>query len=123
MEHPSSSSSEPNETNLALTQFGLLMNNMMKNQQEQFKNMERRFARLEENRQRKNQFGRQPMKDYYNLGAYVQRQGIHFPALETNFELKPAFLALLPTFRGIPNEDPYEHIEEFIKICDTISIA
>ena len=123
MEHPSSSSSEQNETNLAIAQFGQLMNDMMKNQQEQFEHMERRFARLEEIRPRDNHLLRQPMKDYYNPGAYMQRQGIHCPILETNFELKPSFLALLPTFKGLPNEDPYDHIEEFIKICDTISIA
>ena len=63
------------------------------------------------------------MKNYYNPGAYIPRQEIHFPALETNFELKPTFLALLPNFKGLPNEDPYEHIEEFVKICDTISIV
>ena len=63
------------------------------------------------------------MKNYYNPRQYVQRQGIHFPKLETNFELKPSFLALLPTFKGLPNEDPYDQIEEFINIYDTISIV
>ncbi len=32
-------------------------------------------------------------------------------------------MGLLPTFKGLPNEDPYDHIEEFEKACDTISIA
>ena len=63
------------------------------------------------------------MKNYYNPGEYIPREGIHFPALKTNFELKPSFLSRLPSFKGLPNEDPYEHIEEFIKMCDTISIT
>ena len=66
---------------------------------------------------------RRPMKDYYNPGFYQTRQGIRYPELEANFELKPTFLALLPSFRGQPNEDPYEHIEEFLKICDTLFVT
>ena len=69
-----------------------------------------------------NYVGRSPMKNYYNPGAYEQRQGVHYPDLGLNFELKPAFLSLLPTFKGMPNKDPYDHIEEFEKVCDTISI-
>ena len=53
-----------------------------------------RLAQVEN--QREIPFERTPMKNYKNPGAYIQRQGIHFPALETNFELKPSFLALLP---------------------------
>ena len=63
-----------------------------------------------------------PMKEYYNLDRYQQRNGLQYPDLEANFELKPTFISLFPTFRGLPNENPYEHIEEFLKICDTLFV-
>ena len=63
-----------------------------------------------------------PMKEYYNPGRFQKRQGLEYPELEANFELKSTFIALLPNFRGMPNEDPYEHIEEFWKTCDTLFV-
>ena len=28
----------------------------------------------------------------------------------------------MPIFRGMPNEDPYKYIEEFLKMCDTFFV-
>ena len=64
-----------------------------------------------------------PMKENYNPSLYEPRKGVQNPTLGVNFELKPTFLALLPTFRGLPNEDPYDFIEEFQKICDTLCVV
>ena len=116
MASTSGSNTEQSDHNMLLVQsMTERFEMMMKNQQDFF------MAQLME--QRGNQVQRAPMRNYYNPGAYEQRQGIHYPELGINFELKPAFLNLLPTFKGLPNEDPYDHIEEFEKACDTISIA
>ena len=48
------------------------------------------------------------MKENYNPSLYEHRKGVQYP---TNFELKSTFLVLLPTFIGLPNEDPYDFIE------------
>ena len=63
-----------------------------------------------------------PMKEHYNPGYYQPRQALRYPELGANFELKPTFIALLPTFRGLPNEDPYDHVDEFLTICDTLYV-
>ena len=30
---------------------------------------------------------------------------------------------MLPSFRGLINEDPFEHVENFLNICDTMHIT
>ena len=39
------------------------------------------------------------------------------PAQNTNFELKSGLIHLLPTFRGLENEDPHKHLKEFHVVC------
>jgi hypothetical protein len=34
-----------------------------------------------------------------------------------NFELKCAFIYLLPIFNGLAREDPYTHLKEFHMVC------
>ena len=38
----------------------------------------------------------------------------------TNFELKPSIMNMLPSFYGRTNESPLEHITEFIEVCSTL---
>ncbi|KAK4387402.1 hypothetical protein Sango_2346800 [Sesamum angolense] len=42
---------------------------------------------------------------------------IEYPDLEVNFELKSGLIHLLPTFRGLPGEDPHKHLKEFHVVC------
>ncbi|KAI3705049.1 hypothetical protein L1987_75280 [Smallanthus sonchifolius] len=41
---------------------------------------------------------------------------INYPAME-NFELKSGLIHLLPTFRGLENEDPHKFLKEFHVVC------
>ena len=34
-----------------------------------------------------------------------------------NFKIDTHILGLLPTFHGLPSEDPYRHVDEFIQVC------
>jgi len=45
---------------------------------------------------------------------------IVFPEVEGAFELKPNFVHYLPTFHGLPSEDPHQHLREFLMVCSTM---
>ncbi|KAJ8765423.1 hypothetical protein K2173_013181 [Erythroxylum novogranatense] len=45
---------------------------------------------------------------------------ITYPNLEAPFELKSGLIHLLPTFRGLENEDPHKHLKEFHVVCSTM---
>ena len=45
--------------------------------------------------------------------AQIGFRVLQYPALEVEFELKSGLIHLLPTFRGLENEDPYKHLKEF----------
>lgn len=48
---------------------------------------------------------------------------IRQPGIATNnFEIKPAMLQMMQTqfsFKGLPDDDPNEHIATFLEVCDT----
>jgi len=41
-------------------------------------------------------------------------------ALTANFEIKSRMIQMLPVFRGLANENPYQHVREFEDICGTM---
>ena len=45
---------------------------------------------------------------------------IEYPVLEAAFELKSGLIHLLPTFRGLENEDPHKHLKEFHVVCSSM---
>ncbi|XP_027082527.1 uncharacterized protein [Coffea arabica] len=47
---------------------------------------------------------------------------ITFPSLSenTSFELKSGLIALLPSFHGLPGEEPYKHLQEFDVVCNNM---
>nr|XP_027124163.1 uncharacterized protein LOC113740845 [Coffea arabica] len=45
---------------------------------------------------------------------------ITYPTLEVAFELKSGLIHLLPSFHGLPGEDPHKHLKEFHVICSTM---
>lgn len=61
-------------------------------------------------------------------GDYVQRQGERkFPSIVSptkGVEMKHALLSLIVAnqFAGLDNEDPYNHLTIFYKLCDTMGI-
>ncbi|XP_052883474.1 uncharacterized protein LOC128292635, partial [Gossypium arboreum] len=42
---------------------------------------------------------------------------ITYPTMDTDFELKSGLIQLLPTFRGLQNENPHKHLKEFHMVC------
>ncbi|XP_027082414.1 uncharacterized protein [Coffea arabica] len=47
---------------------------------------------------------------------------ITFPSLNDNtpFELKSGLIHLLPSFHGLPGEEPYKHLQEFDIVCNNM---
>lgn len=39
-----------------------------------------------------------------------------------NYEIKSSIIQMLPSLYGLNNEDPYQHIDEFLEICSTIML-
>jgi len=50
----------------------------------------------------------------------TQALSITYPALDEPLTLNSELLNLLPKFHGLPREDPYRHINEFIITCSTM---
>ncbi|XP_019173570.1 PREDICTED: uncharacterized protein LOC109169147 [Ipomoea nil] len=44
---------------------------------------------------------------------------IQHPALEVGFELRSGLIQLLPTFRGLENENAHKHLKEFHVVCSS----
>ncbi|XP_027155336.1 uncharacterized protein LOC113755559 [Coffea eugenioides] len=56
--------------------------------------------------------------DSFNLNQ--QPLCITYPTLEVAFELKSGLIHLLPSFHGLPGEDPHKHLKEFHVVCSTM---
>ena len=61
-----------------------------------------------------------PFKDYFSPLSNLSTSCIRYPNVAArSFELKPSVLNCLPTFYGLENEDPYNHLNDFHAICQT----
>ena len=59
-------------------------------------------------------------KDYFSPLANLSTSCIRYSNVAIrSFELKPSVLNCLPTFYGLENEDPYNHLNDFHAICQT----
>ncbi|XP_027093561.2 uncharacterized protein [Coffea arabica] len=49
---------------------------------------------------------------------------IIFPSLDDNtpFELKSSLIHLLPSFHGLPGEEPYKYLQEFDVVCNSMKL-
>ena len=45
---------------------------------------------------------------------------IQYAPLDVNFELKSGLIHLLPSFHGLPGEDPNKHLKEFHIVCSSM---
>ncbi|KAG9446838.1 hypothetical protein H6P81_012966 [Aristolochia fimbriata] len=62
------------------------------------------------------------MEHYVQANPNAQRSAIVRPEVPSNFEIKPQILSMIQNnyqFGGLSNEDPNEHIEKILEICDT----
>ena len=61
------------------------------------------------------------LREHFLPNAYIPHMAIRPPTLgNTNFEIKPSVISMLPSFYGRTNENPHNHLNEFIEICSTI---
>ena len=67
-----------------------------------------------------NETKKMTLKDYMYPTRSTQPFCITLTALTVNFEIKSGMIQMLPVFRGLANENPYQHVREFEDICGTI---
>ncbi|KAL0284644.1 UNVERIFIED_CONTAM: hypothetical protein Sradi_2991400 [Sesamum radiatum] len=57
------------------------------------------------------------IKEMTSLDLNQQPLCIEYSNLDVDFELKSGLIHLLPTFRGLPSENPHKHFKEFHVVC------
>ena len=63
------------------------------------------------------------LKDYFTPTAYTSPSCIQFPnTTAAHYEIKSRTIQMLPSFHGLAHDDPYKHLNEFLKICSTVRI-
>ncbi|CAN6560696.1 unnamed protein product [Malus baccata var. baccata] len=66
----------------------------------------------------------QPLRNSLAVRVNAVPRCIIYPDVEdeTTFEIKPHILNILPSFHGLPNNDPNMHLVDFIEACDNTII-
>ncbi|RWR93155.1 hypothetical protein CKAN_02239100 [Cinnamomum micranthum f. kanehirae] len=56
-----------------------------------------------------------PLKEHYSPSKYASPSCIQLPTIQAaQYEIKPSIIILIPSFYGLNNEDPYNHIDDFL---------
>ena len=62
---------------------------------------------------------RRRLIDYARLVIQRQTTRVNAPLQRgANFKIDSHILGLLPTFHGLPSDDPYRHVDEFSQVCE-----
>ena len=62
---------------------------------------------------------RRCLSDYARPVVQRQTTRVNAPLQRgANFKIDSHILGLLPTFHGLPLEDPYRHVDEFSQVCE-----
>ena len=63
------------------------------------------------------------LREYFSPSQYTYSPYIQMPPVEdAQYGIKSSTIQMLPSFYGLTNEDPYKHLDEFLKICSTVKI-
>ena len=63
------------------------------------------------------------MKEYFISSTYNPSTCIHLPNIfASHYEIKSTTIQIFPSFYGNTNEDPYKHLDEFLKIYSMVKI-
>ena len=63
------------------------------------------------------------MKEYFISSTYNPSTCIHLSNIfASHYEIKSTTIQIFPSFYGNTNEDPYKHLDEFLKICSIVKI-
>ena len=61
------------------------------------------------------------MKKYFIPFTYNPSTCTHLPDIPaSHYEIKSTTIQMLPSFYGNTNEDPYKHLDEFLKIYSMV---
>jgi len=63
------------------------------------------------------------LRDHYLPSTYTSPSCLQLPNVTVaNYEIKSSIIQMLPSFYGLNNEDPYQHIDDFLEIFSTIKL-
>ena len=63
------------------------------------------------------------LREYFTPSQYTYSPCIQMPPVKAaQYEIKSSTIQMLPSFYGLTNEDPYEHLDEFLEIYSTVKI-
>lgn len=62
------------------------------------------------------------LKEHFTPGDYVNPSCIRMPASTGHYTINPQTIQFLPSFYGKSNEEPYEHLNNFLELCTTTNI-
>ena len=63
------------------------------------------------------------LKEHYTPSEYASPSCIQLPTVQaTHYEIKPSTINLLPSFYGLNNGDPYNHIDDFLVVYSTVQL-
>ena len=87
-------------------------------------NLSEIFEQEEEMAAENNNNVRKMLGDFTAPNSNLHGRSISIPAIgANNFELKPQLVSLMQQnckFHGLPSEDPFQFLTEFLQICDTV---
>ena len=63
------------------------------------------------------------LREYYTPSNFINPSPIVLPNVTAaHYEIRPNVLQALPSFYGLANENPYDHIKRFLGICSMTRI-
>ena len=64
------------------------------------------------------------LETYFQPGAYENPSPISLPGDDdSHYEIRPHLIQSLPNIHGLSKEEPYNHLYEFLAICNTNNIC
>lgn len=61
------------------------------------------------------------LRDHYVPNEYNAPTCIQLPPFRAHhYEIKPQTIQMLPNYHGLPSEEPYKHLDEFLEMCSTV---
>lgn len=64
----------------------------------------------------------QPLKTHFVPTTYTNPSCLQMPVVTGHYEIRPQTIQMLPSFYGKSNEDPYQHLNEFLELCTTVNV-
>ena len=66
------------------------------------------------------QISHKQLKEYFTIATYDSSTSTRMPAAMRPFEIKRSLIQIVPSFYGLGSENPFNHVDAFLKICSSV---